>query len=69
MVVVIVNISSWVNMIGINEAMKKRDAKYGGTPKSMAKNKNNVDDDDPLDDAAFERIQAEIMKNKKKSKK
>ena len=56
-------------MIGINEAMKKRAAKSGGTPKSMAKNKNNVDEDDPLDDAAFERIQAEIMKNKKKSKK
>ena len=44
-------------------------AKYGGAPKSKTKNKNNVDDCDPLDDAAFERIQAEIMKNKKKSKK
>ncbi|KAI2492278.1 hypothetical protein MHU86_22285 [Fragilaria crotonensis] len=48
-------------------------AKYGGAAStkrnSKKKNKNDNDDDDPLDDAAFERIQAQIMKNKKTSKK
>ncbi|KAI2503938.1 hypothetical protein MHU86_10504 [Fragilaria crotonensis] len=46
-------------------------AKYGGaaSTKRNSKKKNKNDNDDPLDDAAFERIQAQIMKNKKTSKK